>query len=119
MARVKRGIAAARGRRRLLKLAKGYTGARSKLTGTAREAVDKAGVYAYIGRKQRKRQFRRLWITRINAACREQGMTYSRFIAGLKTAGIEMDRKVMAELAISDPNAFVELVKAAKNAVAA
>lgn len=119
MARVKRGLAAARGRRRLLKLAKGYTGARSKLTGTAKEAVDKAGVYAYIGRKQRKRQFRRLWIARINAACREQDTTYSRFIAGLKAAGIEMDRKVMAELAVSDPSAFSELVKRAKEAVAA
>ena len=119
MARVKRGVAAAKGRKRILKLAKGYYGARSKLTGVAKEAVDKAGVYAYVGRKQRKRQFRRLWITRINAACREQGMTYSRFIAGLKSAGIEMDRKVMAELAVSDPSAFSELVKRAKDAAAA
>ena len=119
MARVKRGVVAARGRKRLLKLAKGYYGARSKLAGTAKEAVDKAGVYAYIGRKQRKREFRRLWIVRINAACREQGLTYSRFIAGLKSAGVEMDRKVMAELAVSDPTAFTELVKKAKEAIAA
>lgn len=119
MARVKRGVAAAKGRKRILKLAKGYYGARSKLAGVAKEAVDKAGVYAYVGRKQRKRQFRRLWITRINAACREQGMSYSRFIAGLKSAGIEMDRKVMAELAVSDPTAFSELVKRAKDAAAA
>lgn len=119
MARVKRGVAAAKGRKRILKLAKGYYGARSKLVGTAKEAVDKAGVYAYIGRKQRKRQFRQLWIARINAACREQGMSYSRFIFGLKTAGVEMDRKVMAELAVSDPAAFSELIKKAKEAAAA
>jgi large subunit ribosomal protein L20 len=119
MARVKRGVVAAKGRKRILKLAKGYYGARSKLVGTAKEAVDKAGVYAYIGRKQRKREFRRLWIVRINAACREQGLSYSRFIAGLKTAGVEMDRKVMAELAVGDPTAFTELVKKAKEAIAA
>lgn len=119
MSRVKRGVAAAKGRRRILKLAKGYYGARSKLVRTAKEAVDKAGVYAYIGRKQRKREFRRLWIARINAACRQQGLSYSRFIAGLKSAGVEMDRKVIAELAVSDPTAFTELVKKAKEAVAA
>jgi large subunit ribosomal protein L20 len=119
MARVKRGVAAAKGRKRVLKLAKGYYGGRSKLVRTATEAVNKAGVYAYVGRKQRKREFRRLWIVRINAACREQGLSYSRFIAGLKSAGVEMDRKVMAELAVSDPAAFTELVKKAKEAVAA
>ncbi|MFT5443085.1 MAG: large subunit ribosomal protein L20 [Myxococcota bacterium] len=119
MARVKRGVAAAKGRKRILKLAKGYYGARSKLVGTAKEAVDKAGVYAYTGRKQRKRQFRQLWIARINAACRAEGMSYSRFIFGLKTAGVEMDRKVMAELAVSEPAAFSELVKKAKEAAAA
>jgi large subunit ribosomal protein L20 len=119
MSRVKRGVAAGKGRRRILKLAKGYYGARSKLVRTAKEAVDKAGVYAYIGRKQRKREFRRLWIARINAACRQQGLSYSRFIAGLKSAGVEMDRKVIAELAVSDPTAFTELVKKAKDADAA
>ena len=119
MSRVKRGVAAAKSRKRILKRAKGYYGARSKLVGTAKEAVDKAGVYAYIGRKQRKREFRRLWIVRINAACREHGLSYSRFINGLKNAGVEMDRKVMAELAISDPGAFSELVKKAKEAIAA
>lgn len=119
MSRVKRGVVAAKGRKRILKLAKGYYGARSKLVRTAKEAVDKAGVYAYIGRKQRKREFRRLWIARINAACRRQGLSYSRFIAGLKSAGVEMDRKVIAELALSDPTAFTELVKKAKEAVAA
>jgi len=119
MARVKRGVAAGKRRKRLMKRAKGYRGGRSKLSGTAREAVDKAGVYAYEGRKQRKREFRRLWIARINAACREQGLSYSRFIAGLKRAGVEMDRKVIAELALRDPSAFGELVKKAKQAEAA
>ncbi len=119
MSRVKRGVAAAKRRRRLLKRAKGYSGARSKLTGTAREAVDKAGVYAYIGRKQRKREFRRLWIARINAACRGEGLSYSRFIAGLKAAGVDLDRKVLAEIAISDPSAFGALVQKARDAAAA
>ncbi len=116
MARVKRGVAAHKRRKRVLKRAKGYSGARSKLHGVAKEAVEKAGVYAYIGRKQRKRIFRRLWITRINAACRENGLTYSRFINGLKLAGIEMDRKILAELAIADPSAFADLTKRAKAA---
>lgn len=116
MARVKRGVAAHKRRKRTMKAAKGYSGGRSKLHSVAREAVDKAGIYAYIGRKQRKRIFRRLWITRINAACRENGLTYSRFINGLKLAGIEMDRKILAELAIVDPNAFVELANRAKAA---
>jgi large subunit ribosomal protein L20 len=118
MARVKRGVAARKRRNRVLKLAKGYSGARSKLHGTAQEAVEKAGVYAYRDRKQRKRVFRRLWIARINAACREHGLSYSRFIDGLKKGGVEMDRKVLAELAISDPQAFGELAKLAKSAAA-
>jgi len=116
MSRVKRGVAAHKRRKRVLKLAKGYSGSRSKLHGTAQEAVEKAALYAYIGRKQRKRVFRRLWIARINAACREHELSYSRFISGLKKAGVEMDRKVMAELAVSDPQAFGELAKLAKNA---
>ena len=116
MARVKRGVAARKRRNRVLKQAKGYSGARSKLHGTAQEAVDKAGVYAYRDRKQRKRVFRRLWIARINAACREHGLSYSRFIDGLKKGGIEMDRKVLAELAISDPQAFAELAERVKAA---
>ncbi len=116
MARVKRGVAASKSRKRVLKRAKGYYGARSKLHGTAQEAVEKADVYAYIGRKQRKRVFRRLWIVRINAACRECGLSYSRFINGLKRAGIEMDRKVIAELACSDPQAFAKLAELAKSA---
>jgi large subunit ribosomal protein L20 len=118
MSRVKRGAASHKRRKRVLKQAKGYYGARSKLHGTAQEAVDKAGLYAYIGRKQRKRVFRRLWITRINAACRENGMSYSQFIAGLKSAGVEMDRKVLAQLAVSEPTAFAELTKVAKGAAA-
>ncbi len=116
MARVKRGVTARKRRNRVLKQAKGYYGARSKLHGTAREAVDKAGVYAYRDRKQRKRVFRRLWIARINAACREHGLSYSRFIDGLKKGGVEMDRKVLAELAISNPQAFAELAELAKAA---
>ena len=118
MSRVRRGVTGHKRRKRVLKDAKGYSGARSKLHGTAIEAVDKANKYAYIGRKQRKRVFRRLWIARINAACRENGMTYSRFIAGLKAAGVEMDRKVLAQLAVSEPEAFVELTKVAKGAAA-
>jgi large subunit ribosomal protein L20 len=118
MSRVKRGAASHKRRKRVLKQAKGYYGARSKLHGTAQEAVDKAGLYAYIGRKQRKRVFRRLWITRINAACRENDMSYSQFIAGLKSAGVEMDRKVLAQLAVSEPTAFAELTKVAKGAAA-
>lgn len=118
MSRVKRGVAAAKRRKRLLKRAKGYYGARSKLVGTAQEAVDKAGVYAYVGRKQRKRQFRRLWIARINAACRLEGLSYSRFMAGLKGAGIDLDRKVLADLAIADPSAFSALVEKARGKAA-
>ena len=116
MARVKRGVTARKRRNRVLKQAKGYYGARSKLHGTAQEAVEKAGVYAYRDRKQRKRVFRSLWIARINAACREHGLSYSRFIDGLKKGGVEMDRKVLAELAISDPKAFGELAELAKSA---
>ena len=103
-------------RRRVLKKAKGYYGARSKLYGVAREAVEKAGVYAYRGRKQRKRQFRSLWIARINAAAREHGLSYSRLIAGLKKAGVEVDRKILAQLAIDDPKGFGELAALAKKA---
>jgi large subunit ribosomal protein L20 len=116
MARVKRSVAARKRRNRVLKQAKGYSGARSKLHGVAQEAVDKAGVYAYRDRKQRKRVFRRLWIARINAACRQHGLSYSRFIDGLKKGGVEMDRKVLAELAISNPQAFAELAELAKAA---
>ena len=118
MARVKRGVPGRKRRKRVLKAAKGYRGARSKLHCTAKEAVEKSWLYAYRDRKQRKRVFRALWIARINAATREQGLSYSRFINGLKTAGIEMDRKVLAQLAIEDAMAFADLAAIAKKAVA-
>ncbi len=116
MPRVKRSVVARKRRRRVLKKAKGYYGARSKLYGVAREAVEKAGVYAYRGRKQRKRQFRSLWIARINAAAREHDLSYSRLINGLKKAGVEVDRKILAQLAIDDPKGFGELAALAKKA---
>jgi large subunit ribosomal protein L20 len=116
MSRVKRGVPAHKRRKATLKRAKGYYGGRSKLHSVAKEAVDKAGVYAYRGRKQRKRDFRALWIARINAATREHALSYSRFMDGLKKAGVEMDRKVLAQLAIDDPKAFGELVAVARAA---
>ena len=118
MPRVKRSVPARKRRKRILKKAKGYYGARSKLYGVAREAVEKAALYAYSGRKQRKRQFRALWIARINAASREHGISYSRLIAGLKSAGVEVDRKMLADLAVSDEGGFRAIVDIAKNAVA-
>ena len=118
MPRVKRSVAARKRRSRVLKQAKGYYGARSKLHGTAMEAVEKAALYAYRDRRQRKRQFRALWIARINAAAREHELSYSRFMNGLKQAGVEIDRKLLAELAISDPAVFGELATVAKNAAA-
>jgi len=108
--RVKRGIKARRRRKKVLKLAKGYRGGRSKLFRTATDSVDKALMYAYRDRKARKRDFRRLWIARINAAARMHNMSYSKFIHGLKQAGIELDRKVLADLAISDPSGFSRIV---------
>jgi len=113
--RVKRGFKSRRRRKRILKLAKGYRGGRSKLIRTAADAVDKALMYAYRDRKTRKRDFRRLWITRINAGARMNNITYSKFIHGLKQSGIELDRKVLAELAVSDPNAFAQLASMASN----
>ena len=118
MPRVKRGVASRRRRNRILREAKGYYGARSKLFRTAREAVEKGWKYAYRDRKQRKRQMRSLWIARINAAAREHELSYSRFMFGLKQAGVEMDRKVLAELAISDPQAFGALAEMAKTQAA-
>lgn len=107
--RVKRGFKARRRRKKVLKLAKGFRGGRSKLFRTAADAVDKALMYAYRDRRQRKRDFRRLWITRINAAARMNDISYSKFINGLKRAGVELDRKVLADLAISDPPGFTRL----------
>jgi len=111
--RIKRGFKARRRRNKVLKLAKGYRGGRSKLFRTAADAVDKALMYAYRDRRAKKRDFRRLWITRINAAVRMHGLSYSRFMHGLKTAGIDLDRKVLAELAVSDPGGFAKIAAAA------
>jgi large subunit ribosomal protein L20 len=118
MSRIKRGVPAHKKRTRLLKRAKGFYGARSKLNSVAKEAVEKASLYAYVGRKLRKRDFRSLWIARINAAVREHGLSYSRFIDGLNKAGVEVDRKVLAQLAIEDPSAFGQLAEVAKKAAA-
>jgi large subunit ribosomal protein L20 len=113
MARVTRGFKARRRRNKVLKMAKGYRGAKHRLYRTATEAVDRALSFAYRDRRTNKRNFRRLWITRISAAVKMNGMSYSRFINGLKVADIELDRKVLSNLAIVDPNAFSEVVKAA------
>ena len=118
MARVKRGVIARRRHNKVLKAAKGYYGARSKIFRVARQAVIKAGQYAYRDRRQRKRQFRRLWIARINAAARMNGMTYSRFINGVSKAGIEVDRKVLADIAVHDMAAFAAIAEKAKAALA-
>ena len=117
MPRVRRGYKTRRRHNRILKMAKGYRGAHGRLYRSAVEAVERALCYAYRDRKQRKRMFRRLWITRINAATRLHGLAYSRFINGLGKAGIELDRRVLAELAISDPAAFGDVVDAAKAAL--
>ena len=111
--RIKRGFKARKRRNKVLKLAKGFRGGRSKLFRTAADAVDKALMYAYRDRRVRKRDFRRLWILRINAAVRMNDMSYSKFIHGLKVANIELDRKVLAELAISDPSAFTQIANLA------
>lgn len=113
MARVTRGFKARRRRNKVLKMAKGYRGAKHRLYKTATEAVDRALSFAYRDRRTNKRNFRRLWITRISAAAKMNGISYSRLINGLKVADIELDRKVLSHLAIVDPNAFGEVVKAA------
>ena len=114
MARVKGGMATKKRRNRVLKLAKGYRGAKSKQFRTAKQAVMKSLNYAYAGRKQRKREFRTLWIARINAAARMNGLTYSRFMNGLKNANVNINRKMLSELAITNPAAFTQLVETAK-----
>ena len=119
MARVKRGVTARRRHKKIIKLAKGYFNARRKVFRVAKQAVTKAGQYAYIGRKQKKRQFRSLWIVRINAAARLHGLSYSRFINGLLKANITMDRKSLADIAIHDPAAFGAIAERAKRALAA
>jgi large subunit ribosomal protein L20 len=119
MARVKRGVQARRRHKKILKLAKGYYGARSRVFRVAKQAVIKAGQYAYRDRRVKKRNFRALWITRINAQSRAEGITYSRLIAGLKKANIALDRRVLADLAIHDKSAFAVIVSQAKSALAA
>jgi len=114
MARVKRGVIARKRHKKVLKQAKGYYGARRKVFRVAKQAVTKAGQYAYRDRRQRKRQFRRLWIARINAAARLNGLTYSRFINGLNKAGIEVDRKVLSDIAVHDAAAFSAIAEKAK-----
>ncbi|BCN93775.1 50S ribosomal protein L20 [Thiomicrorhabdus immobilis] len=118
MARVKRGVIARRRHNKVLKAAKGYYGARSKVFRVAKQAVIKAGQYAYRDRRTKKRQFRRLWIARINAAARMNNMTYSRFINGLNVAGIAVDRKVLADIAVHDAAAFTAIAEKAKAALA-
>ncbi|MFR1434984.1 MAG: 50S ribosomal protein L20 [Acutalibacteraceae bacterium] len=117
MARIKGAMMTRKRRKKTLKLAKGYFGAKSKLFRTAKQAVMKSGQYAYIGRKQKKRDFRRLWITRISAAAKINGMNYSTFMNGLKKAGITLNRKMLAELAVSDAAAFTALTEKAKAAL--
>ncbi|MCL4155662.1 UNVERIFIED_CONTAM: hypothetical protein GTU68_053395 [Idotea baltica] len=114
MPRVKRGVTARAAHKKVLKQAKGYRGARSKVFRVAKQAVTKAGQYAYRDRKAKKRMFRRLWIARINAGARERGMTYSRLMEGLKKAEIDIDRKMLADLAIADASAFTAIVDKAK-----
>lgn len=116
MPRVTRGFKARRRRNRVLKLAKGYRGGKSRLYRTATEAVDKALQYAYRDRRNKKRDFRRIWITRISAGTKMNGLNYSRFIGGLKKAGVELDRKVLANMAILDAPAFTQVVNIAKEA---
>ena len=115
MPRANSSVPRHRRHRKVVKQAKGYYGARSRTFKSAKDAVNKAGLYAYRDRRQRKRQFRRLWITRINAACRLNGITYSAFINALNVKGIELNRKVLADLALQDPQSFTDLVNSVKN----
>ena len=117
MARIKGAMATRKRRKKVLKAAKGYYGSKHALFKTAKQAVMKRGPYAYIGRKQKKRDFRRLWITRISAACKLNGTNYSTFMNGLKKAGIDLNRKMLAEIAVSDAAAFTALVESAKAAL--
>ena len=117
MARIKRAMMTRKRRKKTLKMAKGYFGAKSKRFKMAKQAVMKSGNYAYIGRKQKKRDFRRLWITRISAACKMNGINYSTFMNGLKKAGVTLNRKMLSEIAIADPAGFTALVEKAKAAL--
>lgn len=118
MPRVKRGTHRRASRKKTLALAKGFFLTKSKLYRAAQEAVEKSGRYAYVGRRRKKRDFRALWIQRINAASRQSGLSYSRFMDGLKKSGVELDRKILANLAIADPAGFASLVEKAKTAAA-
>jgi len=117
MARIKGAVTTRKRRKKILKLAKGYWGAKSKRFKMANQAVMKSLTYAYIGRKRKKRDYRRLWIMRINAACKQNGMNYSRLMYGLKLSGIAMNRKMLSEMAIHEPDAFAQLCGAAKTAI--
>lgn len=119
MARVKRSLNSKKGRRKVMAAAKGYSGSRSRHLRAANEQVMHSGLYAYRDRRARKADFRKLWIVRINAACREHDLSYSRFIAGLKSAGVDVDRKVLADLAVREPAVFAKLVATARGAAAA
>ena len=119
MARIKGAMATRKRRKKILKLAKGYWGSKSKHFKMANQAVMKSLTYAYVGRKRKKRDFRRLWIMRINAACRLNGMNYSRFMHGLKLSGIDLNRKMLSEMAIHDPEAFSQLCGTAKTTMEA
>ena len=116
--RIKRAVNGVKKRRKILKLAKGYWGAKSKLYRVARQAVMKSGMYAYIGRRRKKRDFRKLWIARINAAARMNGLSYSKFMYGLKRSGVTLDRKVLSEIAVSDSAAFKALAEKASAGLA-
>ena len=117
MARIKGALMTRKRRNKVLKLAKGYYGSKSKLFKTAKQAVMKSGNYAYIGRKQKKREFRQLWIARISAGCKANGMNYSTFMNGLKKAGVALNRKMLSEIAIADPAAFTALTEKAKDSL--
>ena len=117
MARIKGALMTRKRRNKVLKMAKGYYGSKSRLFKTAKQAVMKSGNYAYVGRKQKKREFRRLWIARISAACKLNGMNYSTFMNGLKKAGVTLNRKMLSEIAIADPAAFTVLTEQAKAAL--
>ena len=117
MARIKGAMATRKRRKKVLKAAKGYYGGKQRLFKTAKQAVMKSGQYAYIGRKQKKRDFRRMWITRISAACKANGMNYSTFMNGLKKAGVDLNRKMLSEIAIADPAGFTALTETAKAAL--
>jgi large subunit ribosomal protein L20 len=116
--RIKRAVNAVKKRRKIMKLAKGYFGSKSRSYRIAREAVMKSLMYAYIGRRLKKRDFRKLWIARINAAARMNGMSYSKFMYGLKVAGVDLNRKVLADIAVNDPATFAALAQTASKAIA-